>query len=418
VKSTDSQTRLFDFGPEPERPAGAPVAALPPWMITPGGAEPPVVVVEPAAVLEPPEIPAPPVVPRARRHAGPPAEAAAPPAAEPPAPAAANPRPRHEPIQNPPPPAGPRPRGAQSWQLAGRLRPGRRTVSGLGIVAMLGGGIGAAALGYGASHGAPSAVPASGSQLVAAEWVAANLGPKASLLAPRNVGRALAATHFDTSRVLSYGDGLSQTAAIPDWHCCNVLLATAESGQAIRDALPAPLRAAYDQSRPIAQFSAGGTTTELRQVLDGTPQRVAASVRAEHAELVAAGSEILAAKRITLSPTARQQAASGDVDARVLVALVGIASRHQVSVADFPLDDATRAADATARAVRIDGLDSKPITAGGAELADTTNFLSAQVAPYRPMALTPVGADSGSGKLSIVVSFDAPGPLGLLAPKR
>jgi hypothetical protein len=89
-----------------------------------------------------------------------------------------------------------------------------------------------------------------------------------------------------------------------------------------------------------------------------------------------------------------------------------------VGVADFPTDDATRTAGATSRAIRIDKLDGKPLTAGSAALTDTTNFLGAQVAPYRPMDLTLVDPEGGATSPTLLVSYDAPGPMGLIAPKH
>ncbi len=204
---------------------------------------------------------------------------------------------------------------------------------------MVVGVVGVGVVGFGAVRGAPStaaAVPTAENDAI--NWITANLGPKASVLAPATVGQGLGNAHFDTSRVVTYDGG---SATVPDWHCCNVLLAAAARGQQdVQDALPPQLQAAYDSSRPMATFDEGGTTVELRQVLNGTPAEVATGIETEHTELVTAGKDIIASKRIELSPAAKAELTAGEVDSRVILALAAIAQRHLVSVADFPNDAA------------------------------------------------------------------------------
>jgi hypothetical protein len=234
------------------------------------------------------------------------------------------------------------------------------------------------------------------------------------LLAPAAVAQGLGKAHFDTSRVITYGGG---SATVPDWHCCNVLLASAAHGQDVQDALPPQLQAAYDSSRPIATFDENGTRVEVRQVLNGTPAEVATGIETEHTELLAAGKDLIASKRIELSPAAKAKLLAGDVDSRVILALAGLAQRHLVSVADFSNDSAGTAAGATARSVVIDALDGKPLASGNAAVTDTTSFFDAEVAPYRPMSLVLIDPQPGAASPDLVMNFDAPGPLGLIATK-
>jgi hypothetical protein len=137
----------------------------------------------------------------------------------------------------------------------------------------------------------------------------------------------------------------------------------------------------------------------------------------EHTELVAAGKQLMASKRVELTSAAKAELTAGGVDSRVIIALAAIAEKHLVSVADFPNDPAGTAAGAAARSAVVDAMDGKPLAAGSAAVADVTNFFNGQVAPYRPMSLELIDAQPGASAPDLVMSFDAPGPLGLITTK-
>jgi hypothetical protein len=105
----------------------------------------------------------------------------------------------------------------------------------------------------------------------------------------------------------------------------------------------------------------------------------------------------------------------GQVDSRVLLAIVGLAGRHDVSVLDFPIGDPEQAVDGLAREVRIDQLDGKALAAGSAAVGDADGFLSMQVDPYKPAAMQLTDPD-GSGSTLLDIRYAAPGPLGLITP--
>jgi hypothetical protein len=302
--------------------------------------------------------------------------------------------------------------------VSARLRPSRAAISRAGILAMVAGVVGVGVIGFGALHSAPSTPPMPTAENDAINWITANLGPKATVLAPAAVGQALGNAHFDTSRVITYlGGSADSSVSTPDWHCCDVLLAAAPDGENVQDAMPPQLQAAYDVSRPVAVFDEDGTRVEVRQVLNGTPAQVASGLETEHTELVAAAKDIIASKRIELSPAATAELTGGDVDSRVVLALATLSERHLVSVADFPNDAAGTAAGAPARSMVIDALDGKPLATGSAAVTDTTGIFDAEVAPYRPMSLELIDAQAGATSPDMVMTFDAPGPLGLIATK-
>ncbi|HEY3603123.1 MAG TPA: hypothetical protein VGL04_00525 [Sporichthyaceae bacterium] len=450
IAADAAKPRLFDFGNDPDLPDTAPIAVLPPWMRATVPAAPPVepeprrgrpvprarahrrpyvletpveapvveVLVEAPLVEAPAPKPAPRTVAEAAAAAAEAAaflkvagDIAAP--AEPAAPVVVRPA---YPQAAPAPIAAPAPARTATTKAARGDRARRiATIVGVGMIGVS--GLGALYIG---TVGTPSApVPLPDSQLAANQWVVDNIGSTASVLAPAAVTKALTKGGFDAGRLVPYADGASgSTGSVtnPSWNCCNVLFVTSPAGDSsVRDGLPVSLRPAYDQSRALASFTSAGQTTELRQVLNGTKSEIAASLDSEHTVLVNAGKEVLASKKLHLSAQAKEMVTAGEVDSRVLLAIVGLASRHDVSVLDFPIGDPEQAVDGLAREVRIDKLDGKPLAVGSAAVGDADGFLGMQVDPYKPATLALTDPD-GSGSTLLDIRYDAPGPLGLITP--
>ncbi|MGQ0847300.1 MAG: hypothetical protein ACT4QF_24545 [Sporichthyaceae bacterium] len=296
--------------------------------------------------------------------------------------------------------------------------PRRKYVAAILIAgALIGGGAAWTLSGSGTTE-VVSDVAVTGSALAAKDWVNANLGEKSSLLAPASVVSALKKADFDAEKLVPYPDAASAVGSeMPDWRCCNVLLASAPNGVDLRDALPSALRNSYDRSRLIATFTGGGTVTEIRQVLDGTPEAVAAALKAEKSERIAAGKEIATIAAVKLSKAAKADLVAGRVDSRVMLALVGMSRLVEVHVLDFPIDAADKAAGAPARSMRIDKLDGKGIAVGGVAASKAFDFLDAQVDPYRPAEPTFEDAEGNSEGQLMRIDYDAPGTLGLIRPR-
>jgi hypothetical protein len=439
LEASGDNPPMFDFGPDPERPANAPVAALPPWMRATAPAVPAIEGESDSGRRGR-------ALPRARTHRRPPATTTAvfeAPVLE----ARAVELPVETPSQAPqtvaqaaaaarfltvegdiaaevapavPAPAQPAVPAPSRVAAAPPARGDkvRRVTTWAGLTMVLAGGVGA--LYVGMAGGSSSATPLPASQLAAGQWVMDNVGATASLLAPTSVAKALTKDGFDAGRVIPYADGPSgSTGSVtnPQWNCCNVLFVSSPVGDSsVRDGLPVALRPAYDQSRALASFTSDGQTTELRQVLNGTSAEITASLNSEHTVLVNAGKEVLASKKLHLSAAATQAVKDGQVDSRVLLAIVGIAARHDVWVLDFPIGDAETAVDGLAREVRIDKMDGKPLAAGSAAVSDADAFLNMQVDPYKPAGMQLSDPD-GSGTSLLVIRYDAPGPLGLITPR-
>lgn len=477
LEEGESDAALFDFGPDLAKPDGAPVAALPPWMDEEQAQQPdtrrsrrraaaavprarrhrrqessenaPIVPAQAPAARDDAEledtrdvdvtavIAAEAAAERTRqakaragrevpaqRPVDPPvmiisagavpAQAAPEPQAAPAAPAVpaarATPQPTSAQPSRPAPPVPVAVPAADDEPSAG----GRKWVAALLVAAAIAGGAIAWNVSGGTTTTVTSTVPLAGSAQAARDWLNVNLGEKSSVLAPASVAEGLREVDFAKDRVIGYPDVPSDPGAIPDWRCCNVLVATAPSGVRVTSGMPPALQSAYEQSRLLATFEAGGTVTEVRQVLDGSPEAVAEALQTEQDARIAAGKEIAGIDRIKLSKSAKADLTAGRVDSRVMLALVGLSRLVEVSVLDFPIDPADKAAGAPARGMRIDELGGKKVLDGNVESDTAYDFLDAQVAPYRPLDVELINEDSGS---ILELTYDAPGTLGLITPR-
>lgn len=303
------------------------------------------------------------------------------------------------------PSAPPHPGGPATHRRRRPRRSRRATIAVLAVVAIAGGGV-VVALG---DSGSSAAEGSADSRAVA--WTLVNLDPKATVLVPGAIGAALAAGGHDGSRLVAYGDGPSDSVVEP--LCCGFLIVRAAIGAP--EALPGAVEAAYDRSLPMAAFVDGRQRTEVRRIAGGTPVQIAASVAAERATLAGAGRELLAGDRLQPSPAARNLLLAGRVDARVVMALVGIVGRHRISVSDFPSGPGEDGADVPRRTMEIDRIDGEPVTAGSEAVRSVTSYLDGQISPYRPARAQPATRADGT---VLAVAFPAPSPIGLLTPAR
>jgi hypothetical protein len=168
----------------------------------------------------------------------------------------------------------------------------------------------------------------------------------------------------------------------------------------------------------IASFGSGGARIEVRVIApEGAPAYIAA-LRADLANRISSGAQMLRSPRITMSAAARRQVLAGHVDSRLLITIVSMTG--PVSVQPVPLT------------VLAFG-DPGPGAGAGcplrfAELAPTGNsnparsaftvrqmikFLDQQKPPYAPAWAAMARLPGGQAVLRL--EFAAPTPLGLLA---
>jgi hypothetical protein len=179
----------------------------------------------------------------------------------------------------------------------------------------------------------------------------------------------------------------------------DVVLATA----AVRDMFGARLTSVYAPEL-LASFGTGQARIDIRAV---APDGAAAYLAAIAADLRArrlAGSELLRDPPILFGPAARAQLAAGQVDARLLTALVTLAASEPVRVTAF-VDDGPGAGPGVP-------LRAAELTASNTSVRKMLAFFRAQRPPYL-FAQAAIAAMPG-GESVLTVQFAAPAPLGLL----
>jgi hypothetical protein len=168
----------------------------------------------------------------------------------------------------------------------------------------------------------------------------------------------------------------------------------------------------------IASFGSGGARIEVRVIAPDGAAAYVGALRADLANRISSGAQMLQSPRITMSAAARRQVLAGHVDSRLLITIVSMTGPN--SVEPVPLT------------VLAFG-DPGPGAGEGcplrfAELAPTGNtdpassafivrqmikFLDQQKPPYAPAWAAMVRLPSGQALLRL--EFAAPTPLGLLA---
>lgn len=408
---------LFDFGPDVERPPAGPTAALPPWMTAPAMGED---TGDDEATPEPLMVPAfARVVPAPRRRRKPlPADdvvIAAPAVVDGSGQIVA---PAVPVVQTGMLPLVPAPRTEVAPGTAGRsdgdqpvpVRPRRQWVglTQAAAIVAVGATVGIyAAGGLGFLENRTKANPPTAE---AGAWVLNNLAGAGSVLVPSSMTDALLQNGQDSAALTTYPDG--STAPIDlGKNCCSYIVVVGAPNQQPGAGLPQSVRTLFERSRPAAVFTTGGGWTQVRQVLPGTPEKVAADLADDHEALVATGKSLIASGKVGFSEVAKQQLRSGEVDARVLLGIVAVALQHKVTIASFPAQPGEADAGILRRAAAISQIDGKAVKDGSDRVKSVKAVLSARTGVFRP-----AGAEvhSVDGVDALEFRFDAPSPFGLL----
>jgi hypothetical protein len=156
----------------------------------------------------------------------------------------------------------------------------------------------------------------------------------------------------------------------------------------------------------IASFGTGTERIDVRAIAADGAAAYRSSLAADQSSRIAVGKQLLSNKQLTVSPGARSALTAGDVDARLLTLLAGLAQQQPVTVLAF--GDTSPGADSSVplRSVRITPRISR--AKAGARLRAMQSFISAQQQPYLPLRTSTTG-------LSLTVEYAAPSPLGLLS---
>jgi hypothetical protein len=255
--------------------------------------------------------------------------------------------------------------------------------------------------GYGTADAGASAGTATEARSQAAAWIADRVGGNETIACDPPMCAALHARGVAASRLLLL------TASTPAATGADVVVASSsvrsQVGGLLSDDAPALL----------ASFGFGDSRIDVRAAFPGGVAAYNSALQADLAARKAAGVQLLHSRRIDVSAQAAGQLEAGDVDARVLVTLVTLASMHPLRVISF--GDASPAdrvplVDMPFRQVTVAGSDSPDARA---DLAAALAIVRAQRAPYQPDQVTVL--DPAGGQAEISIEFAAPGPLGLLA---
>ncbi len=161
----------------------------------------------------------------------------------------------------------------------------------------------------------------------------------------------------------------------------------------------------------LASFGTGSNQVAIRVVAPDGAAAYTTSLRADQAARVSAGKQLLRNPRIHASTGALQALANGQVDARLLTVLAGLATQHSVRVLGFAAAPAGASPGLPLRTA-----DLAPAGPGTRQQPNSVpslaSFLRAQLPPYRPATITQFRLPGGGAALR--VEFAAPSPLGLL----
>jgi hypothetical protein len=424
VRATSAVSRLFPAAPTtpgaPPVPPGQPERTAPEQSGAPPQA-PRKPETPPAAEKPPARTPGPETSAAPQPAAAPAKPAAAAPAepSAPGAPATATAKPRAasvKPQAEPTPrafPAAKSPTGAIPPPLAGQAyrasrRPARRwQLTGLviAIVLLVGGLAGVALL---RPKPAPGASQGGGNGLIANEsairgqavtWVTEQVDRSIAISCDAAMCGALAQHGFPASNLTV----LSPTA--PDPYGSQVLIASTD----VRSQFAS--RLAFFAPTVIASFGAGTSRIDIR-VIAANGAAYQKSLRQDLAKRRTSGGELAGNKRVTVTPAARAQLLSGEVDLRLVTALAFLASSEPVSIVSFGSFAPGAAADVPLRWAYLAESDPAVTTGGPAYVQSLISFARNLRPPYTPLSVSTVTLPGG--RKALLIEFAAPSPLGLL----
>ena len=224
----------------------------------------------------------------------------------------------------------------------------------------------------------------------AAAWVASQVNSAAIVSCDPAMCSALVRSGVPAANLLVLGPGASDPLGSA------VVVATA----AVRAMFGSRLASVY-APETLASFGTGPARIDVRVVAQAGAFR--AALAADRSARQTAGRQLLADPRVTVTPSARAELASGQVDARLLITLAALAANQPVHIAGF-----ADGGPGTPGSALTPPLRSAELAAAGAQARNILAFVRAQRPPFLP-------AHAGlSGPALLTVQFAAPSPLGLL----
>jgi hypothetical protein len=238
---------------------------------------------------------------------------------------------------------------------------------------------------------------------MAAAWVAGQVSKTALVSCDPVMCQALMAEHFPA------GDLLKLTPAAPFPLTSAVVVATAT----IRDQYGSILGSVYAPTI-IASFGTGNAQVDVRVTAQDGPTAYRTALSADLQKRKAAAASLLRNSRyqITISGTARTQFVAGQVDARLIITIAGLASLHPVTIVAFGAPAPGASPGTPLRSVDLAETGETTLTPRSEDVQKALTLLRAQNPPWRPAWAELIQPPGGQSLLRII--FAAPSPLWLL----
>jgi len=233
----------------------------------------------------------------------------------------------------------------------------------------------------------------------AAAWVAQQVNPDEVIGCDPMMCVALEAAHVQANRLLVLGPSEQDPLG------SEILLDTAT----LRSQFGARLETVYAPVS-LAAFGSGAARIEVRFSAPNGARAYRAELARDVAARKAAGTEMLRNHAIHASPAARRQLTAGQVDTRLLVAVVALAHSHPVDIISFGANQAGASPGVPLRSAEIAGAPG-PGSTPAVPVVTLRSFLRSQQPPYRPSI---IAVTTASRRTVLRVGYPAPSLLGLL----
>jgi hypothetical protein len=294
---------------------------------------------------------------------------------------------------------------------AQRRRTGWRVAAAIVVVLVVfaAGGLTVALVRKSGAAGSAGGRPSSGANLSAvqaataarqhaAAWIAAQVSPTAVVSCDPAMCAALQARGFPAGDLMTLGPGTNNPLGSA------VIVATA----AVRSLFGSRLTTVYAPT-VIASFGAGSARIDVRVYAAGGAPMYLAALKADEQSRISVGRQLLRNSRVSVTPAARQQLITGQVDSRLLITIATLSGQGPVSIAAFGDSGPGASAGAPLRQAEV----VAPAKAKSGYLNTIISLLRAQQQPYLANSVTLIRL--ATGQQAVRIMFAAPSPLGLLS---
>ncbi len=165
----------------------------------------------------------------------------------------------------------------------------------------------------------------------------------------------------------------------------------------------------------LARFGSGALRVEVRVIAPHGAAAYESALRADQADRKETGAVLLRSGRLQAPAAVRDQLVAGQVDARLLITLAGMAAQHTVRIDSF--GGLGPGADSGMPFLAADLSETgRSAAAQASELASVLRYLHSQHGQYAG-AVAQLIRQPGRSQPVLRIAFPGPSPLGLLGPR-